>query len=288
MRGAGRGAFRPLKLLRDVYHKMGAMLLHIFILSRARHEPGFDNSTIIMYRFDAMTRPETSGKRAPAPVFAAATIVIFFLSLSAAESVGFVPCYVDGTECAAPRASSGVLARGGGPDVVALASLPELGPESVQNEPQIINSVPAVLPERIVVSSIDLDLPVQNIESRDIEVLYENLKNGPIRYVDSARLGEEGNVLIFGHSSRLPVVKNQMYKAFNRVSELKRGDSITVSGGGRKYIYSVVSVERKDIEDPKSVISLAKDGKRLTLVTCDTLTGETARFVLEAELVAVL
>ena len=221
-----------------------------------------------------MTHPETSGKRAPAPVFAAATIVIFFLSLSAAESVGFVPCYVDGTECA--------------PETVSLSNLPELGTD-IEVKPQS-GEMPQyiALPERIVISDIDLDLPVQNIESRDISVLYENLKNGPIRYVDSARLGEEGNVLIFGHSSRLPVVKNQMYKAFNRVSELKRGDSITVSGGGRKYIYSVVSVDRKDIEDPSSVISLAKEGKRLTLVTCDTLTGETARFVLEADFVAVL
>ena len=235
-----------------------------------------------------MTHPETSGKPAPAPVFVAATTVIFFLSLSAAESVGLVPCYIDGTECAESRASSGVLVRGGGPDVVALASLPELGPEPVQSEQKININAPAVLPERIVISAIDLDLPVQNIESKDIYVLYENLKDGPIRYVDSARLGEEGNVLIFGHSSRLPVVKNQMYKAFNRVSELKRGDSITISGGGRKYIYSVVSVDRKDIEDPSSVISLAKEGKRLTLVTCDTLTGETARFVLEADFVAII
>src|SRR3989344_9204485 len=99
---------------------MGAMLLHIFVLSRARQEPGFDNFAIIMYRFDAMTHPETSGKPAPAPVFVAATTVIFFLSLSAAESAGLVPCYIDGTECAESRASSGVLVRGGGRDVVAL------------------------------------------------------------------------------------------------------------------------------------------------------------------------
>ena len=221
-----------------------------------------------------MTRPNTTGKRAPAPVFAAATIVIFFLSLSAAESVGFVPCYVDGTECA--------------PETVSLSNLPELGTDievkSRSGEmPQYV-----ALPDGIVISDIDLDLPVQNVESRDIDVLYENLKNGPIRYVDSARLGAEGNVLIFGHSSRLPVVKNQMYKAFNRISELERGDSITISGGGRKYVYSVVSVEKMDVKDPTSVISLGNVGKRLTLVTCDTLTGETARFVLEADFVAVL
>lgn len=230
-----------------------------------------------------MTYPIHSKKRAPAPVYLATTIVIFFLSLSAADSVGFVPCYMDGSECLPARAS-----QASEDGAVALSDLPELGPESANSELQTENSDIAVLPERIVISEIGLDLPVQNIESRDINVLYENLKSGPIRYVDSARLGEEGNILIFGHSSRLPVVKNQMYKAFNRISELERGDVIRVSGGGREYLYSVVSIERKDIKDPTSAISLAKEGKRLTLVTCDTLSGETARFVLEADFVAVI
>ena len=220
--------------------------------------------------------PNFSGnerRKPPVPVFLATTIVIFFLSLSAADSVGFVPCYLDGTECRA--------------DSVALSNLPQLG-EAESPKPVVVENSFATLPERIVIPEIDLDLPVQNIESRDIGVLYENLKNGPIRYVDSARLGEEGNVLIFGHSSRVPVVKNRMYKAFNRISELERGDLITVSGGGRGYLYSVVSVERMDVEDPTSVISLGNVGKRLTLVTCDTLTGETARFVLEADFVGTL
>ncbi|QQG37828.1 MAG: sortase [Candidatus Kaiserbacteria bacterium] len=211
----------------------------------------------------------SSAQKPPKAAFLAATIVIFFLSLSAAESVGFVPCYIDDT-CSSAS--------------VTLSELPQLGPLSILAQKEA--PVPGVKPERIVIPEIDLDLPVQNIESRDIEVLYDNLKAGPIRYVDSALLGESGNVLIFGHSSRVAVVRNQMYKAFNRISELEAGDSIRVSGDGREYLYSVVSVERMDVEDPTSVISLAKEGRRLTLVTCDTLTGETARFVLTADFVA--
>ncbi|MBI4093773.1 sortase [Candidatus Kaiserbacteria bacterium] len=227
-------------------------------------------------------------RRAPVPVYLATTIVLFVFSLSAAESVGFVPCYVDGTECIR-SSTNAFLARGPfdtSREVVALASLPELGPSAPSESLAAPSSkLEAILPERIVIPEIDLDLLIQNVESRDIDVLYEELKSGPIRYVDSAKLGEQGNILIFGHSSRLPVVKNQMYKAFNRISELEAGDVIRVSGDGREYLYSVESVEQVDIEDPTSVISLAKEGKRLTLVTCDTLTGKSARFVLTAELV---
>ena len=201
--------------------------------------------------------------RAPAPVFVASTIVIFFLSLSAADSVGFVPCYLDGTEC--------------GNSSVALSSLPELGPEPATR----------VLPDRIVIPEINLDLPVQNPATRDIAALDELLKNGPVRYVDSAKLGEKGNVLIFAHTSHLPVVKNQMYKAFNRVPELKAGDSITLEADGHSYLYTVRSVRKANAEE--AIIDLSPTlGRKLTLVTCDTLTSKTSRFILEADFVAAL
>lgn len=218
--------------------------------------------------------PDIEGKRTPVPVFVASTIVIFFLSLSAADSVGFVPCYVDGTECA--------------PNGVALSNLPELGSEVLipKNAQETISEI-TTLPKRMVISGIELDLPVQNPQTRDISTLDVYLKNGPVRYMDSAKLGEKGNVLIFAHASHLPVVKNHMYKAFNRVPELVSGDTITVEGDGLSYVYSVKSVRKANAED--AVIDLSPTlGKKLTLVTCDTLTSKSARFILEADFVAVL
>ena len=71
-------------------------------------------------------RPDP-GQKAPKSIFVATTIVIFFLSLSAADSVGFVPCYIDGTECSSKTAESpGIFDTGR--EVVALSDLPELDP----------------------------------------------------------------------------------------------------------------------------------------------------------------
>lgn len=212
----------------------------------------------------AYKKPE---QKPPATVFFAALIVIFFSSLSAADSVGLVPYYIDGT---APRAES-----------VALSSLPELGEEVVMKKEVAVN------PARITIDAIDLDLQIQNPETRDIGALDELLKSGPARFVDSALLGVDGNVLIFAHSSHLPVVRNPMYKAFNRVPELTAGDSIVLTGeDGRKYLYSVVDITTADATDTK--IELAGSGKRLTLVTCDTLTGKSSRFVLTADFIGVI
>lgn len=208
------------------------------------------------------------GTRAPAPVFVATSVVIFFLSLSAADSVGFVPCALDG-DC--PSEGS-----------VALSNLPTLGDEGDAQAAAV-----GELPMRIVIPEIDLDLPVLNPETRDIAELDEYLKDGPVRYVDSAPLGQKGNVLIFAHTSHLPIVKNQMYKAFNRIPELEAGDSITVESEGKKYLYTVRSVSQVDADEASVDISPGV-GTKLTLVTCDTLTSKNARFLLEADLVAVL
>ncbi len=195
---------------------------------------------------------------------------MFFLTLSAADFVDFVPYYFDGSH--SPSVSSGVRS-------VAVADLPELGEHT---------STPTTEPVRIVIAAIDLDLSVQNPVTRDIGVLDETLKNGPAHYVDSAKLGEEGTVLIFAHSSHLPIVHNQMFRAFNRISELNTGDSINVTGAdGKHYLYSVMNVRRADASE--AIIDLSPtQGRTLTLVTCDTLTGKTARFIVVANFLGML
>ena len=217
---------------------------------------------------DFSTEPR---REAPKGVFVAVAVMLFFCSLSAADSIGFVPYYVDGSESSRE---------------VALSDLPELGEENIQPIAAVVEPTVTevgVKPEHISIASVDLDLPVQNPETRDIEKLDELLKKGPARYVDSALLGQKGNIVVFAHTSHLPVVHNQMYKAFNRLPDLSSGDIVTISGGGKEFLYSVTSVRRADAEE--ELIDLSRSGNRLTLVTCDTLTSKTSRWIVEAELV---
>jgi len=217
----------------------------------------------------------------PIGVFVASTIVIFFLTLSAADSIGFVPNYIDGTASQTDMATGGSANTSSqSSDTLALSQLPVLGEVS---DPSVVTA----LPSRIEIPSIDLDLKVQNPDTKDINTLDALLQNGPARYVDSAKLGESGNMILFAHSSHLPIVHNQMFKAFNRIPELQAGDSITIVGDdGKNYMYSVDSVVKADTDS--TIDMSAKEGTKLTLVTCDTLTGKSARFILTADFVGVI
>ena len=140
------------------------------------------------------------------------------------------------------------------------------------------------LPVRVVAKNIGLDVGVENPISTDIEVLDQSLLSGAVRYPTSALLGAEGTVLLFGHSSYLPVVHNQAYRAFNSIQDLKTGQMVSVYSGSAEYRYAVIGVKLADANE--DVIEMPKDGKRLVLVTCDlSFAKKTARFVVTAEFV---
>jgi len=218
----------------------------------------------------------------PGSLFFSTLIFIFIAILVVVSSADFIPNYLDRSRI--PNSTIAVVEPAPSTEEVPLSNLPQLGESSAPTE---TTQEVSALPKKIEIPAIDMSLTIQNPSTRDIEKLNNVLVNGPARYIDSAKLGEQGNMIVFGHSSRLPVVRNQMYKAFNDISELKAGDAITVTGeDGSKYLYLVTTVRTADAEE--DVISLSKDSTRLTLVTCNVLKEKTSRFIVEADFIGVL
>ncbi|MEO6536603.1 MAG: sortase [Candidatus Paceibacterota bacterium] len=139
------------------------------------------------------------------------------------------------------------------------------------------------LPTKIEIPTIKLSVSVSNPDSTDVQVLDNALLKGAVRYPTSAKLGEQGNVIIFGHSSYLPLVNNQNFKAFDGIQDLKQGDQITVTGNGHVYVYSVSTVVKASATEDS--IPLTVDGSKLTLATCNSFGHKSDRFVVTANLV---
>lgn len=231
----------------------------------------------------------------------AVALLLFLLSLSALNSVGLVPDYIDGTGTFAYDTAP-VHAVPDAQGNLALSDIPRLGDEvvltpvsdssvahadsaaavSVVAPLAVAVETPAPIePERIVIHGVGIDLPVSNPQTTDVAALDEALLTSVVRYPLSAELNQEGNVFIFGHSSHLPVVKNQMFKAFNEIEKLKQGDTVKLLGQGQSHIYRVTSVKQVDANDALIDLSPEK-GKRLTLSTCDSFGGKSSRWVVEA------
>jgi LPXTG-site transpeptidase (sortase) family protein len=173
---------------------------------------------------------------------------------------------------------------------VVLASadiLPETSPTAPNEIPEssseeVVEATPE-LPVRIAAPAVGVNALVSNPESTNIATLDAALLTGAVRYPTTAKLGEEGTMLVFAHSSRIPVVHNQAYKAFNNIQNLKKGETISVYSAEAEYRYKVTNVRIADATE--DVIQLAQSGKHLVLVTCDSFTSKSSRFVVTAELV---
>ncbi len=142
----------------------------------------------------------------------------------------------------------------------------------------------AEVPLKIEIATVGLVANVLNPTATDAATLDNELLKGAVRYPTSAKLGENGNIVIFGHSSYLPVVNNRAYKAFNGIQKLSVGDIVTVYSSRTAYTYSVRSVAEKKADDD-TAIPLSVTGKVLTLVTCDSFGAKEDRFVVTADFV---
>lgn len=197
--------------------------------------------------------------------FSLAFIGIFTVAFIFLDAVGFVP----------DPASHWQNEHGG--TLIASASAGAL-PASVQHKSE--------MPLRIVIDSINLDAGVGNPANADNAALNQFLKSGAVRYPTSSGLGVNGTVLLFGHSSYLPIVHNQAYKTFDGIQDLHQGDEISVYSADREYRFSVTAVQL--VHASSGMVALHSDGQYLTLVTCDSFDKQTQdRWIVESKLAGV-
>lgn len=196
-------------------------------------------------------------------------LTVFFLTFSTLLGVDFVPEEnTSVAEADEPKATLSVS-----PLVTSVAGA--FAPSTVaQGE----------LPLQIEIPAIKLSAKVTNPVATDVASLDRALLGGAaVRYPTSGKLGENGNVVLFAHSSYLPIVNNQAYKLFNKIQDLTKGDRITVSSSGTAYVYIVDTVAKADAND--DAIPLTVSGQKLTLSTCDSFGTKSDRFVVTATFV---
>lgn len=138
-------------------------------------------------------------------------------------------------------------------------------------------------PTRIVIPSLEADVPVLNPLSRDNSVLDSALLKGAVRYPGSGDLSSKSTMLVFGHSSYLPVVHNKAFQSFNNIQKLVKGDKIVLIGDGLTNTYEVETVEKVNAED--EFVDFSEKNGKLVLATCNSFGKKQERFVVTAFLV---
>ncbi len=170
------------------------------------------------------------------------------------------------------------------PDATSASAEAATAPTVSLGARKTVPTTAAELPMKIEIPAISLAATIANPTTTNIEVLDQGLLRGAVRYPTSAKLNETGNVVLFGHSSYLPIVGNQAYKTFDGIQKLVAGDVVTVFSSGTAYTYRVRSVAKESAAGDAG-IPLAVTGRVLTLATCNSFGVKTDRFVVTADFV---
>ncbi|HOK35262.1 MAG TPA: sortase [Candidatus Pacearchaeota archaeon] len=131
----------------------------------------------------------------------------------------------------------------------------------------------------ISISKINIQAPI--IFVGDVNWVNYDHKYGIVHYPDTALPGEEGAILLSGHSSAPPNIKSQYNFIFSGLDKLEAGDEITITFQENTYTYKVF---RKEIVLPQDFKLREYKGKEtVTLLSCWPVGTAARRIVVEAE-----
>lgn len=113
-----------------------------------------------------------------------------------------------------------------------------------------------------------LSIPKLNIDKARVLVDGEDLSKSLIHFLPTSLPGENGNVVVFGHSTLPQLYNTKDYKTiFTYLPSLEKGDTIIVKMGDANYEYEVYEMFVVK-PDQVSVLEQQFDSPYLTLITC--------------------
>jgi LPXTG-site transpeptidase (sortase) family protein len=217
-----------------------------------------------------------SDKKKEIVYFAVILLAVFMISFVVFSGVGLAPTglqiatYISDSD--APEGSIGYYLDS---QIQPIKYIDEQG-----NTVNTVDSGNYTRPDRVVISKIGVNTPIEQPNTRNVATLDSLLSRGAVHYPGSGTV-EQGNMFLFGHSTGFQVVQNQAYKTFNDLNKLENGDQISIFADGTEYIYKVSSLRL--VNENNGEVRFDQGRRMLTISTCNSFGTKQERWVVEAE-----
>lgn len=150
------------------------------------------------------------------------------------------------------------------------------------NIPIITTGAVSSAPE-VIIPKINVEAPVvYDVNTINEAAVEQGLNRGVVHYADTALPGQDGNVVIFGHSSGNIFNQGNYKFVFSLLRAMDDGDTFYLQKDGKRYVYQIY---KKEIVSPTDVSVLGVTDKPATamLITCDPPGLSTNRLVVIGE-----
>lgn len=135
----------------------------------------------------------------------------------------------------------------------------------------------------IEIPSIAVDTPVVIATTTNKAIVTKQLDDGAVLYPGSVEPGQNGQMVVLGHSAppNWPRIKHDYI--FSDIGSLKAGDQVIFHYNNKKYTYRVTGT--KIIERGGDIPPVQQSGNILTLVSCWPPGKDYQRMIVTAELI---
>lgn len=139
----------------------------------------------------------------------------------------------------------------------------------------------SVTSPQVTIPSIGVIAPLQFDQGTAEWQIQLGLRKGVVHYDGSAKPGDTGNVVLFGHSSGQPWAPGDYKFVFTLLDKTKAGDLIYLDYHGTRYTYEI---RKSQVVAPTDTgVLTSGNDHELTLITCTPVGTSTNRLVVHAE-----
>jgi LPXTG-site transpeptidase (sortase) family protein len=125
-------------------------------------------------------------------------------------------------------------------------------------------------------------VPPKGTAKKDILAAMEE---GVALYPGSVGPGEQGRVVMLGHSSRASWYRGNYATVFSLLSKLEGGQEFVVAAQGKKYIYQIFRTSTLSPSDTNALLAGPFMESEIDLITCYPVGGASKRTVVQARLI---
>jgi len=137
----------------------------------------------------------------------------------------------------------------------------------------------------IEIPSISIEAPIVFAKSTDAKSISKELEGGVVYYPGSVYPGQQGQIVVLGHSAPSGWPKVRYDWVFSDLEKLKVGDSILVHLNNKRYTYIVKETRIIKVGADVPSIDYSNSKNVLTLISCWPPGKDYQRIAVVAELV---
>lgn len=133
----------------------------------------------------------------------------------------------------------------------------------------ISSTSPVGASPELIIPKINVQIPVVFAADNNDNTIETDLESGVVHYADTAMPGQNGNLVIFGHSSNNIFNPGRYKFAFVLLKRLDSGDTFYIDYHSKRYTYEVFDKKIVPPSDVSVLDNIAGKPATASLITCD-------------------